>query len=193
MSTRRTKVSIPVVAGQGDILEFDGEYWVIEQTTTGTHYMTIRRTEDDFVRSFANNGDFQDWVGFREEFGLVRADSPRSQELGFETKEVDAAAEAVISAEEGGSGTATRPGNDGEQDDDDEEQAYEETDEPGTMAFDPSELTVEQMRTAVSALQDPDAVRAIMESEQEGDDRDSAIEVLEGRLDELEQAEEAEA
>ena len=52
--------------------------------------------------------------------------------------------------------------------------------------LDAADATVDQIETAIAEVEDPDAIRYILDAERDGQHRTTAIEALEARLDELE-------
>lgn len=53
-------------------------------------------------------------------------------------------------------------------------------------AVDPTEHTVEQLKDEIASVDDPDALQEILDAEEDGENRTSAKEAIERRLDEVE-------
>lgn len=69
----KRKVSVPLVANQGDLLTIDGNEYLVEQPTGANHYLTLRSVEDpDEHLKFATAADFTEWWAIREELSLTR-------------------------------------------------------------------------------------------------------------------------
>jgi len=59
------------------------------------------------------------------------------------------------------------------------------------MSIEPSEYTVEELKAEIQDVEDPEALRAILESEEDGKDRKTAKAAIERRIDAVEDAEDA--
>lgn len=59
-------------------------------------------------------------------------------------------------------------------------------------AIDPTERTVDELRKDVQDVDDPDELRDILDAEENGDDRKSAKEAIERRIEECEESDESE-
>ena len=106
-------------------------------------------------------------------------------ERGDFTRIVEKAGEAEAAAEESSAEKDDDPAEEADSDGDDTSDEVP-TGESGTLPFNPESLTVNEVEEEVDDVDDVEAVRALRNLEQQQKDRTTAVEVLEARLDELE-------